>query len=114
VVLRLRFADFTRATRSHTLAEPTSRTDTLLEALRSLLVAAAPTIRERGITLIGIAVANLDDDGAVQLELPFGRRSGSALDDVLDDVRERFGSDALGRAVMLGRNQGWSMPTLPD
>ena len=32
----------------------------------------------------------------------------------LDDVREKFGGDALGRAVMVGRRQGWSMPTLPD
>jgi len=114
VVLRLRFADFTRATRSHTLVEPTSHTDVVLEALRALLVGAGPVIGERGITLIGVALSNLDDDDAVQLELPFDRRSGGALDGVLDEVRDRFGSDALGRAVLLGRSQGWSMPTLPD
>ena len=114
VVLRLRFSDFTRATRSHTLAESTSHTDTILEALRALLADAGPMIAERGITLLGVALANLDDGDVTQLELPFGRRSGNALDDVLDDVRERFGGDALGRAVMLGRDQGWSMPTLPE
>ncbi|HOT80407.1 MAG TPA: DNA polymerase IV [Microthrixaceae bacterium] len=114
VVLRLRFSDFTRATRSHTLGESTSHTDTILEALRALLADAGPTIAERGITLLGVALANLDDGDVTQLELPFGRRSGNALDDVLDDVRERFGGDALGRAVMLGRDQGWSMPTLPE
>lgn len=114
VVLRLRFADFTRVTRSHTMAEPTSHTDTILEALRALLAAAQPEIAERGITLIGISLANLDGGDSVQLELPFGRRSGSSLDEVLDDVRGKFGGEALGRAVMLGRSQGWSMPTLPD
>ncbi len=114
VMLRLRFSDFTRATRSHTLAESTSHTDTILEALRALLADAGPMIAERGITLLGVALANLDDGDVTQLELPFGRRSGNALDDVLDDVRERFGGDALGRAVMLGRDQGWSMPTLPE
>lgn len=114
VVLRLRFGDFTRATRSHTFTESTSHTDTILDALRTLLGAAGPMIRQQGITLLGVAVANLDDGEVAQLELPFGRRSGTALDDVLDDVREKFGGDALGRAVMLGRNQGWSMPTLPD
>ena len=67
-----------------------------------------------GITLIGVTIANLDDDTAVQLELPFGRGSGSALDDVLDDVRERFGSKALTRAVMLDRDPGIEMPLLPD
>jgi DNA polymerase-4 len=114
VVLRLRFSDFTRATRSHTLGESTSHTDTILEALRALLADAGPMIAERGITLLGVALANLDDGDVTQLELPFGRRSGNALDEVLDDVRERFGGDALGRAVMLGRDQGWSMPTLPE
>ena len=114
VVLRLRFSDFTRATRSHTLAESTSHTDTILEALRALLADAGPMIAERGITLLGVALTNLDDGDVTQLELPFGRRSGNALDEVLDDVRERFGGDALGRAVMLGRDQGWSMPTLPE
>src|SRR5690606_5585597 len=59
VVLRLRFADFSRATRSHTLARPTARTETILLAVRSLLSAAMPTIRERGITLVGISVGNL-------------------------------------------------------
>ena len=114
VVLRLRFSDFTRATRSHTLVESTSHTDTILEALRALLADAGPMIAERGITLLGVALTNLDDGDVTQLELPFGRRSGNALDEVLDDVRERFGGDALARAVMLGRDQGWSMPTLPE
>ena len=114
VVLRLRFSDFTRATRSHTLVESTSHTDTILDALRALLADAGPMIAERGITLLGVALTNLDDGDVTQLELPFGRRSGNALDEVLDDVRERFGGDALARAVMLGRDQGWSMPTLPE
>ena len=48
-------------------------------------------IERRGLTLVGIAVGNLDDDGAVQLALPFDRHSGDALDAALDEVRERFG-----------------------
>jgi len=114
VVLRLRFDDFTRATRSHTLPRSTDHTDTILGALRSLLAGAGALIEEQGITLIGISVANLDDDDAVQLELPFGRRNGSALDTVLDDVRHRFGSTAVTRAVLLGRDPGLTMPMLPD
>ena len=64
----------------HTIAHPaksTSHTGTILDALRGLLEAAMPMIDERGITLIGITVANLDDDTAVQLELPFSRASGT-------------------------------------
>jgi DNA polymerase IV len=114
VVLRLRFDDFSRATRSHTLAWPTSHTHTILAAARELLAAAMPMIRRQGITLIGIAVANLDDSGVIQLTLPFDRHSGAALDSALDEVRERFGSGAVTRAALLGRDPGLSVPLLPD
>lgn len=114
VTLRLRFDDFSRATRSHTLPQATSRTDHILGAVRDLLAAARPTIQARGITLLGIAVANLADAEAVQLVLPFDQRSGDALDAALDRVRDRFGPDALARAVHLGRDQGVTVPLLPD
>ncbi len=114
VVLRLRFADFTRITRSHTLPRATAHTDTILDALRALLAGAQPLIDQHGITLIGISAANLDDSGAMQLELPFGPRHGPALDNVLDDVRERFGAGAVTRAALLGRDPGIVMPMLPD
>jgi DNA polymerase-4 len=114
VVLRLRFDDFSRATRSHTLPWPTAHTQTILATARALLATAMPMIRRQGITLVGVAVANLDDSGAVQLTLPFDRHSGAALDAALDDVRERFGSGAVTRAVLLGRDQGLSVPILPD
>ena len=117
VTLRLRFDDFSRATRSHTLARPTDRTDAVLEVARSLLAEASPLIRSQGLTLIGIAVANLDDADAVQLILPFERRTvagGTALDTALDDIRARFGADALTRAVLLGRDDHLDVPLLPD
>ena len=114
VVLRLRFGDYRRATRSHTLARATSQTETVIEAVRSLLRESMPMIRERGITLVGIAVANLDGDHAVQLSLPFDKRHSPALDSVIDGVRARFGNDAVERAVLLGRHTGTSVPLLPD
>ena len=114
VVLRLRFDDYSRSTRSHTLARATAQTQTILSIVRTLLTAAAPLIERQGLTLIGVAVSDLDDDGAVQLELPFDRQCSSALDTVLDDVRDRFGSNAVTRAVLLGRDQGLSVPMLPD
>jgi DNA polymerase IV len=113
VVLRLRFDDFTRASRSHTLPWPTTSTHAILATARTLLATAMPLIERQGITLVGIAVANLDDSGVIQLTLPFDRHTG-ALDTVLDDVRARFGTDALTRAALLGRDPGWSVPLLPD
>ena len=114
VVLRLRFGDFSRATRSHTLPRPTAHTQTILVTARWLLATATPEIERRGLTLVGVAVANLEDDGALQLVLPFDRHSGAALDAALDAVRTRFGAAAITRAVLLGRDQGFSMPMLPD
>jgi len=70
-------------------------------------------IDERGVTLVGVSVGNLDDEPE-QLGLPFRRSSGDALDDALDGVRERFGSSAITRAVQVGREQGISVPVLPD
>jgi DNA polymerase-4 len=114
VVLRLRFADFTRATRSHTLPHATAETQIVLVTARVLLTAAMPMIERQGITLVGVAVANLSNDDATQLTLPFDRHSGGALDAALDEVRARFGSGAVTRAVLLGRDQGMTVPLLPD
>lgn len=112
VVLRLRFADFSRATRSHTLAEPTARTGTVLATARELLEAAGPTIERRGITLVGVALTNLGDAHAAQLQL--GGDPAASLDRTLDDLRERFGTGAITRAVLLDHEEGPVMPRLPD
>ena len=114
VVLRLRFEDFSRATRSHTFPRATAHTHTILTAVRALLGASMATIGRQGLTLLGVAVANLDDDGAVQLVLPFDAHSGGALDAALDGVRDRFGTAAVTRAVLLGHDHGLVVPLLPD
>ena len=114
VVLRLRFGDYSRATRSQTLFWATAQTQTILTAARGLLSEAMPSIERQGVTLVGIAVGNLADDSAVQLALPFDRRASRALDAALDEVRERFGSAAITRAALVGRDQGLLVPLLPD
>jgi len=112
VVLRLRFDDYSRATRSHTIAEATAQTAPLLAAARDLLVATLPLIEREGLTLIGVAFTNLEAGDAVQLALAFDR--DRALDAALDDIRDRFGTTAITRAVLLGRDLGLTVPLLPD
>ena len=113
VMLRLRFDDFARVTRSHTLPRATSHTQTILDATRRLLAVALPMIESRGVTLLGISVGNLDDR-FMQLPLPFAEQDGVALDAAVDAVRDRFGSSAITRGVLVGRDAGLEMPMLPD
>jgi len=114
VVLRLRFDDFSRATRSFTLTDATAETGTVLATARALLATAMPMIEERGLTLVGVAVGNLANDCPAQLVLPFEGHGGLALDVAIDEIRERFGLSSITRAVLLGREPGLSVPLLPD
>ena len=114
VVLRLRFDDFARATRSRTLIEATDRTDAIMIAARGLLADAMPVIRDRGCTLVGLSLTNLDDHDCIQLTLPFERDHGAALDTTMDSLRDRFGRDSVTRAVLINRHHGDDAPMLPD
>ena len=114
VTLRLRFDDFARVTRSHTMAQASAHTDSVHRVAQDLLATSMPLIRARGATLIGIVVSNLERDDAVQLALPFDARNSPTLDGVRDAVHARFGGDALTRTVLLGRRAGMDMPMLPE
>jgi len=110
VVLRLRFGDFERATRSHTLPSATANTQAILVTARGLLATATPLIERRGITLVGCSVAMLEDARTRQLLLG----PEEALDAAVDAIRDRYGDASITRAVLLGRDSGFSMPLLPD
>jgi DNA polymerase-4 len=114
VVLRLRFGDFSRATRSQTMPQATARTRDILDTARGLLATATPLIQAQGLTLIGLSLTNLESEDRIQLAIPFDPLHDAALDAALDAVRDRFGSDAVTRAVLLGRSPGVVMPLLPD
>jgi DNA polymerase IV len=114
VVLRLRFGDYTRATRSQTLRHPTAQTRPILAAGRALLATAQPLIERQGLTLIGVTMANLENDLPFQLCLPLDSDSGELLDAALDEIRTRYGPTAITRGVLLWRRPALEMPLLPD
>jgi DNA polymerase-4 len=65
-------------------------------------------------SLIGVSISNLDDARAVQLTLPFDRRTDPALDEAVDQVQRRFGAASLTRSVLLGNRADPGVPLLPD
>jgi len=114
VVVRVRYGDYTTATRSRTLGNPTDRTDVLLGVAHTLLTSVSPQISERGATLIGVSLSSLVRSGEVQPELPLDWHDGKRIDSALDAVRDRFGPNAITRAALIGRDPGLSVPRLPE
>lgn len=122
VTLRVRFADFRTVTRSRTLSSPTNSTAALVRVALHLLSNAVADPTKEGLRLLGISVSNLAKAPPLQLELPLDGleddpliRPGSQedltsrlLDGAVDDVRDRYGKELVGRAsVMLsGRRDG--------
>ena len=115
VTVRLRFDDFTRATRARSLAHPTAATEPIRDVALAILRDATGMITAGGLTLIGLSVGNLENvgDSTEQLLLPFGRKDRSGLDEMVDGLRDRFGHTALTRASLLGRGTA-EVPKLPD
>lgn len=116
VTVRLRFGDYTRATRSRSLAHPTAATAPIRDVALAVLRDAAPIVDARGLTLIGLSIGDLRDveRTAEQLILPFGRKDPSGLDLAVDELRRRFGSGVLTRASLIGRRASFEVPKLPD
>ncbi len=107
ITLKVKFADFRQITRSRTLPEATNATETIFETGRGLLceLRLAQPVR-----LIGLGVSGFEEN-PVQFLLP-GLAGGATardgpdpqqearrrrLDQALDSLRERFGTEAVQR-----------------
>jgi DNA polymerase-4 len=111
VVLRLRFADFERVTRSRTLADPSADTARIVQTATELLGEQQTLIAQRRLTLIGVTLTNLCDSSGIQLVLPLDR--GGELDAAVDEVKARFGANAITRGSLV-RQRADDVPRLPD
>ncbi len=114
VVLRLRFEDYTKATRSRSFAFATASGEQVAAAAARLLEEAGLVIRARGLTLVGVALTGLESDAFVQPTLPLEHEDRIGLDRAVDAVALRFGTQAVRRASLLRRGEGLSVPLLPD
>ncbi|MBP89326.1 MAG: DNA polymerase IV [Planctomycetaceae bacterium] len=105
VQLKVRYDDFDTITRSQSLPEPTNSTDVLWRVASNLLSSRLPD-RHLCVRLIGIGVGNVDRTERKQ-QLTFDDDGGGSerLDEVTDKVKDRFGPDAIRRAIASGRSQ---------
>lgn len=101
VRLKLRWPDFTTITRQVQLPQPTDIDREIFEPAARLLRKELRS--DRAIRLIGVGVADLGPP-VRQLEL-FDRswQKDEQLLQAVDEIRERYGPDALRRAASLGR-----------
>ena len=105
VHLKIRFADFRTITRSETLAEPSDITQELWQAASGLLSTRMPA-RHRAVRLLGMGVSGLENAGQQQGTLFDAERvKQRQLDNVADQIKERFGMGAIGRAAQLQRDE---------
>jgi DNA polymerase-4 len=99
VQLKIRFADFHTITRSKTLPELTNITGEIWQTAAELLESCLSAGHQR-IRLLGVGVSGFDGPHHVQQSLfaDEERQRLAQLDQVADQIRERFGSSALHRA----------------
>jgi DNA polymerase-4 len=104
ITLKLRHDDFTTVTRSTTLREATDVDRDIFEAVHPLFVTAFQAVRQRnrGVRLIGVSATNLTRASAPDLFEAPEREKLRLLSRAVDQVREKYGDDAVGPAGILG------------
>lgn len=101
VQLKVRFGDFTTITRSTTLVVAVDDSRSLLEAGRGLLALVDPA---QGVRLLGLSVSGLSSDSSRQLTFDeaISGPGWQEADRTIDEIRARFGDEAIGPAVAAG------------
>jgi len=101
IVLKVRYGDFRTITRSRTVPDPTDLADELASVGRELL---RGVDLRAGVRLVGLSAQQLVASADTQPQLPLDAAPGpdrdarGDLERAVDDVRRRFGDDAVRRA----------------
>jgi len=99
VSIKVRFADFTTITRSSTAASPVDGTGAITSEARRMLDAIDIS---PGVRLLGVSVSQLSSGESRQLSLgDFDDSDDEAVDPVIDEIRSKFGGDAIGLAASM-------------
>ncbi|MDG2027370.1 MAG: DNA polymerase IV [Acidimicrobiales bacterium] len=104
VTIKVRFADFTTITRSITLSEPIDGARVIATEAETMLARLDPT---PGVRLFGVSLSQLVDGSIRQLSLDeVAGPAWTDADAVIDDIRDRFGSSAIGPAALARPGEG--------
>ena len=92
VTIKVKYADFSQITRSKTLAEPFDDDEAIYNTACALL---EETDMRMAVRLIGLSVSGLSDFRQLSLFEP--GEPGGGIDEVLDDIVERYGAKGVIR-----------------
>jgi DNA polymerase-4 len=100
VTIKVRFADFQTITRSRTVPDPVDTGFSVAAVACDLLRQVDPS---PGVRLLGVSASNLVERPARQLSLEEASAPWDEATRAVDEVRRRFGEDAVGPASMVGK-----------
>jgi DNA polymerase-4 len=100
VTVKARFYDFTTVTRQSTLPQPVDGNDAIYRAAKSLLEAIRRSRRAK-LRLLGVGVGELTGVRGQLSLLESPAEHDSKLSSTVDQIRRRFGRDAIRRAAVL-------------
>lgn len=105
VNLKVRFEDFHTVTRAQTLAQATNVTQEIWQTAGRMFAERLPA-RRLQIRLLGVGMSGFDQPGLVQLSLfpEAEHERQSRLDQVTDQIKEKFGQASLQRALGMLHN----------
>ncbi len=100
ITVKQRTPEFVTRSKSKTLPNATNTSAEILDTARDLLEEMDTSM---GVRLLGVSVSNLQDLEARQLQLDDSKQSlWGQVDEAIDDIRERFGKNAIGPGSTLG------------
>jgi DNA polymerase-4 len=101
IQLKIRQSDFTTYTRQRALHPPGNGTDTIYELAWSLLRRWQGEFPAQRIRLLGVGGSELMPDRQQDLFSDMADGAASPVDETIDQIRERFGRESVGRARTL-------------
>ena len=97
VNIKIRFHDFTTIVRSKTLSESTHQTEKIWQAVKYLFNAALP-LGHVAVRLLGVGVSGFSDETTHQGDLFSEESKYDDLDEITDEINQRFGKLKIHRA----------------